>query len=263
MGLPEITLTGTRKFNPRTLGGCCLWIHADAYLHDGSGNVTVMLDQSGLNNDLYQLTPAQQVTVQNSIFFDGKPVFRFGDALRYYERIGINAIRGFPYGPNPSTTFVVFSRSVIPDANGFETMFYWQKGSGTPDIMLSTDSNGLFLSASQDNLTGWLSVDAVNTACIFGAQFQNSSMFHFKNGIPGESTNATGNFGGPTNPRIRIGNALETTNPTVFDRGFQGSLAEVIVFNRFLAPEERAEVFNQLGGYYDIPIAASWGGILG
>lgn len=264
MGLPEVTLTGDRRFDPRTLGGCCFWIHADAYLHDGSGNVTVMLDQSGLNNDMYQSVLAQQVTVQKSTFaFNGKATFVFSNTLKFYERVGINAIRGFPYGQTPSTTFAVFSRSTIPNAFGFEATFYWQKGDATPDISVQTDADGLLQSASQGILTDFLTSAPVNTAFIFGLQYNNSSMYHFKDGVPGAFTNATGNFGGPTNPRIRIGNASGNAPPVLGDRGFQGNLAEIIVFNRFLSPNERALVFNQLGAYYDIPVASAWGGALG
>lgn len=269
MGLPEATLTGRRRFDPRKIPGCFLWLAADSYFHDGSGNVTVMRDKSGLGNDLYQLAPAQQVTVTaNNPRFRGSPTFRFPDKLRYYERIGINAVRGQSAGATPWTIFTVFSRSELPEGNSDNAVVYWNRASGAliGGLLTTPVGGNLRTFTGGDQLTDGLSI-VQDEAAIFAATHEfvsgNGWTAHYKNNIPGR-TYAGGSFSAATDPRIRVGNFTENVIPGGSgDAGFKGDIAEIILWHRKLSEAERVLAFNQIGGYYNIPIAGGWGRVLG
>lgn len=265
MSLPEALVQGGRRYDFRRYGDVCLWLRGDAYSLSGS-NVQVLRDQSGAGNDMIQMTPANQIPEPLEVpFFHGRKAFYFdADKLRYYERRGSpSAIHGWPFAQTPYTVFAVCSRASAADANSSTCVINWQADAGiAPTCEFEfTALTAQFRTETNDSLLSDYTSTPADTANIWCLQYNNTFQYQFKNNVP-VGSGATGAFSAPTNPMIRIGNATDGA-PTPFTGGYHGHIAEIVIIKRFLTAQERTKVFNDLGGYYNIPVAGSWGGQIG
>lgn len=265
MGLGEALVNGdrSRRWDARTLSGCCLWLHADAYVWDGS-NVTTILDQSGLGNDLYQPTVARRLATApaSTPFFNGRRTFSFPTTKdKWYGRVG--GLSGMPFGQTPYTMFMVASRSEATDLNGDCLAIVWWKDTAVPNAYMAFKAaSNTFETFPGTQLTDTVECNPIDTPSIWCYQCNNQSAYNFQNNVPRRQSDGVGAFGAAVNPFMRLGANEGVAGPNA-NGNYVGNIAEVIIYSKFLSPDERTEVFNQLGGYYDIPVAGGWGGRIG
>lgn len=248
------------RFDARTVPECCFWIHADAYNWDGT-SVESIPDQSGLGQDLYQSNSARRFATEPAPtpFFNGRRTFLFPTTKdRWYGRT--NGLNGFPFGQTPWTLFVVCSRSEPSDESGTNCPFSWHRTAAAPNgALIFTSASNVMQSFSGSTFNDTAECNPVDVPYVWVMQYNNTSIYHFRNNVPLLFSDATGSFGAPATPLLRFGTS-DPGSPGVGASGnYVGNVAEVILYTRFLSPQERTYVSNQLGGYYNIPISGSWG----
>lgn len=258
--LAEGMVSGDRRWDARNIPECCFWIHADAYEWDGS-SVTVVPDQSGLRQDLFQPTVARRFATEPAptSFFNGRKTFLFPTTKdRWYGRT--DGMEGFPFGQTPWTTFVVCSRSESSDSLGQCCPFSWHRTAAAPNCaLIFTAANNTMQTFTGATFNDTAQCNPIDVPYVWTIQYNNTSVYHYRNNVPLLFSDATGAFGSPSSPRIRFGTSDPATPGVGASGNYVGNVAEVIVYSRFLSPQERTYVSNQLGGYYNIPICGSWG----
>lgn len=214
--------------------GLTTWLKADAGLiTDGSGNVQMWVDQSGANHDATQATESLRPGVAAN-FWLGKPVVRFDGtgrrlALPDTATLGIQ---------NSDYEMFIVARSGLGDvrflAGGTSTQNYevhLNGGQGVrfiPNPPWNTQSvdfgaNGAFsnnvlhaFAARVDGNTGYVRVDTA------------------------ESSDTAASARSSANVALMLGIRGDNTYP------LNGDIAEVLIYNRALTPQERAQVETYL-----------------
>ncbi len=226
--------------------GLELWLKADGVVHTEGATVTQWDDASSRSNDAVRgsapgANPANPILVASAA--NGRPVLRFDGSDVWFSFRRITDMR---------TIFWVLSKAPAAFGTRAERIVFGDTGSGlryhanfhpgahAKSFILDGTESTAFLREGQTRLNGRL-IDATAT--------------EFPSSLGVVSMVATGHVGAS-----RLG--YDRGYPT---RGWQGDIAEIIVYNRVLSDEERARVEDYLFAKYGIagqsepaPPSAAW-----
>ena len=229
------------NFVPTSVSGCTLWLDA-ADPNTLSGlSVTTWRDKSGVGNNASSSSPPTQGT------YNGYPVVNFNGSSQFMT--SSNTV------PLTTHTLIAVHRPAVINGNlqGNTSLFRFQASSGPYVVfpyMQNTTPRGYITSAdgagvgSIDSDNSTLVENSVITAFnIIIAVISSGSQTIFRNGTQQSSDTKT--LTGGTSSNLTIG----STNGTA--QFYQGSLAEMIVYNANLTAVQR----QQVEGY----LAWKWG----
>jgi lysophospholipase L1-like esterase len=248
-------------FQPTQLSGLKLWLDAGAItgLNDGDA-ISTWIDSSGLGNNAAQSTPARKPTYKVNQK-NGKPAVKFTGASN--NALGTPAI---DFSTTQALTiFIVMSSNGIPSANDQYILTLGSDYFGAQDelAILRKKTTGKMYSVhsgaatdafqSSRDPSGYISFCAVNDKSIVqtGAPFyQIHEAWNYIDGL--SSNGSTGGNGGENtntfgNKPIYVGAFHGGTGPVW---GFDGYVAEVIIYARNLTDSERNQVDVYLKNKY-------------
>ena len=243
---PVIVTTPAIATPPMPVTGMRLWLKADS-IPAGSGAVTYWADQSGRGNDATQFNfPNQPVLVQSAI--NGQPVVRFDGASSYLN------LPFFMSGAGAGDMFVVVRTATATTTNAVLVSGF---GAGAVTYYPAGSSNQI-----ADNFGSY------NAPATVIASFSDLTQPHLYNVVSATDFWATGLDGNwivssDFNPIDFANNQTAPVigayiNPgDIFDATnfFQGDIAEILVFDRMLADDERGAVGKYLGQKYGLTFA--------
>lgn len=228
---------------PTDLTGCILWLDAANAHDDGTGKCDQWNDASGAGNSAAQATPAARPSIARSSAFAGRPVLHFSGAQGM-------ATQAISYGP--------FSAFVVMRGTVGGIVYEHGSGSASGDYIYSpTGGPTLFVGRSGVQsallqLSGNPAWGTDNVARVVSTSFAGTHPSHafFMNEVPYRAVSETANDPGVgtytdiINIGARNGSSLFLT----------GDVAEIVLFNRALAPGERVQVEQYLGRKYGLNV---------
>lgn len=235
--LPSLILTNR---------GLVLWLKADAGVTaNAQGYVQTWSDQSGQSNHAIQTIEAWQPKWVTNVF-NGQPALRFNGVTNFLE---------IPHAPSLAANgalaiFAVVRVEDYENLNGIiaKTVknipapfdFYIQREAGFPFIFRGDGDR-------HAHLEGRAKVER-GQAAIVSVIMQGARAVAYLDGAyngTGNLTEAIRDGGRP----VRIGSRDD------FDAMLKGDVAEILLFNGAVSPNEREEIHHYLGNKYGIPIA--------
>lgn len=214
-------------------GGMLMWLKASTGVtKDGNGFVSYWADQSGAGNNVSQSTAALQPVLDLSAA-NGRPAVKFQGGGNVLQTSGLVAPAD---GPFSVLTFVSPTSIASPQT------IYWQGGSSSTNgygAGLTTPAN---LSASWGGSSAQITQTdpaAVGKWYLVSTTYDQSFHRMWVNGVSaGSAPKVDSNFNGGV---FSIGNYGPA--PT---QGFNGDIAEVLVYNRALSDDERSSAERYL-----------------
>jgi hypothetical protein len=217
-------------FYPRNLAGCVFWVRADLGITmDGSNLVSAWADQSEFqetNKTCTQGDPVKKPTFNASnTNYGGQPTIDFNASGSMFS--GTWTTPPPPHG----TTFIVGNAD----------------GTNNPCLFIDgIDSNRfLFYQNTSNSVDAWHGHDlgysptTPGSKHIYAIDYNAASSAIYQDAITAVATGDTG-----TNAPIGV----------TLGGQLNGSLAEIIIYNRTLSDNERALVFRYLGARYGVAI---------
>jgi hypothetical protein len=200
-----------------------------------SGTVATWVDKSASGFNVANATPAQQPTYTVG-GLNGKNILTFDGAADKLTNAGA-VIAGNDY-----TTFVVFNRTTAAARDGV-----FELGGGG-------SRNALFVNESANKLGYYINGSFFHSSNVYTAStYEVVSIVHdtttfglWRNGSSEIST--TGGTTRATTTGIYVGDDSSTGDQ------LQGNIAEIIVYDRDLTPDERRDIQNYLGNKWGITI---------
>jgi hypothetical protein len=256
--LPTLDLGGVQAAEPASLEGLTLWLRADAGIsHDGQGRVARWTDQSGRDNDAFQIDDARKPQfVRDGL--NRKPILRFDGAD---DRLAIDALHYDALGQIEGLTLFVLVKSAATSDQillSFDRNEYWRFSlrSGAGGVGWHTRGAG----GGVDDLTTATPVTDARwhvISCRFAAGEAPDKPIH----VDGEEVAATAAHGGAGlgSGAIRfgyigVGSEAGVVNGNLGPNQFlAGDLAEVILFGRALSDLERRQIERYLIEKYNTP----------
>jgi hypothetical protein len=227
---------GRAPFTPTDIAGAVLWLRADLGITEAGSGVSVWADQSGNGNDFAQGTDANRPVLNAAGWSNGLPTVDFTRATPHWMTHSGNIISG-----HDVTGFGVValeSTGITQDLLGFQ-----------PGVLgiLAVDRTGAL--AVYDG-TAWRTGSTATTDEVAIAWELDSSaplITLYKNG----SAVATPVYDATFNiPATTV--ALGAMRPAIAAQELDGKLAEVLVYDRVLADNERDQVFAYLAARYGL-----------
>jgi hypothetical protein len=222
--------------------GLAMWLKADTGVtQDGSGNVTAWADQAGSNN-VAQGTGSNEPSYISSDV-NGKPALRFNGSQWLYSSNNL--------GLNADVTVIAVGSTTAPSAAG-DSVYLGTSDSETCRGLGYSSSTQLF-DVSGSSVAGAAS-PAANTFVTEEATLDTdlASVVLYRNGVQ----TATGTV--TTAQNLSAGITVGANNNGT-SAGWQGDVAEVLVYDHKLSAADLAQVDGYLAdkyGFYDIN--ASW-----
>ena len=214
---------------PTQLNGCIGWFRADLGVTQFTGSVSAWADQSPAGNNLSQPVGAQNPGITfNSPLFNNQPCLTFSSASA--GQCLSSSLWSTPMA-QPATVIAVGT---------------FQGNGNIQGILNMSGTTSLF----QVRLTAAGTIGAGNPTVLNSTIFPGATPIVFADYVNNsQNPTNTGNTGagtGGTQLLIGAGSGAAATD------NFNGSLAEVIIFNRQLTPQEMSLIFNYLGAKYGI-----------
>ncbi len=220
---------------PVTGNGMILWLRGDLGVTTSGSNVTQWSDLSGSGNDLSQTNGSAQPTfVTNAV--NSLPAVNFNGTSQYFNFPGSSTFSDFSQG---ESIFAVLN----PATGGPHYVFDVSNGAVSNNLTVSnTGTTGTFTVVKNGSTSGL----SATSSLILGQYqlleaFQTSTTGTIKvNGVQ----KATGTLNAP----VVIARTMNHvgTNYNASADFYQGGLAELIVFNRYLSGSEQAQVESYL-----------------
>lgn len=248
----SLLIAGTRipvpQIAPNETSGLKLWFKADSITAaDGTPQAT-WSDQSGLGNDAFNPTPAQQ-PLYRADALNGNPALEFDgvdDSLQSvdvdYSTITIMAVARFTY-PYPGSDYRMCLLSKHLNFPDFSTALYFNwntDGSSSVTMRNSLDGQNEFFVGTPANKDQWY---------IVSATYDGSRSMIYMDGVqksassqqPGSIHNNTATF--------YIGR-----NANTLPHRFGGDIAEILMYDRALSSDERKGVECNLALKYGLTV---------
>lgn len=231
------------QFKPTSLGGCALWLKADAGIVTVDGKVSAWADQSGNGRHATQSTSADYRPLYVASAQGNRPTLRFDGSNDYLNTVAANTFASVAF-----TWF--FVTSPTKNANSQSMFSYHTDGGGGASIGLDDSSTGYvkFHVDSYNNTKVLSSGSILNVASILTGKLD-SAITLYRNGALQNQ---------------RTGTLIHTIPNTVAQiakwpggsQYFGGDISEIIIFNRALTDAERQTIERHLSGKYNITLAA-------
>lgn len=247
------------SFSPLSISNCRLWLDgqdASSFTLDTSGgrtSVSQWSDKSGGARHFVQATKANQPTYEATSALNNKPALGFVSTNQYmlHAPTGTDLIQNLA----GQTTFIVFRPNALPSVEG-RLISICQNGTTVQTLQATTlRSSPAFrvgdkIRGSDIGAVIDAGTPAINTNYVIchAADAANGDLFSFVNGTAlGSNTSwqTAGNFENASHGDVRLGGRLA-------DRWFDGLIAEVVLYGRFLSPAERTSVTTALQSKWGI-----------
>lgn len=230
---------------PNQLSGCKLWLRADLGISLLGGTVVNWSDQSGNGNDAFNgsgttspfYDASHNINGQKVLFFD--PVY--GKFLQLTSSFGSpSALHAFIVHRRPSATETTTSWTGFwaLGTSGQYTHMPWK------DVSVGGDNHIYDDGGSTTRYDCGVAVVPLDQAQVYEVQNQAGSWRNFLNG-KSQFTSLTNTVGSGA-ATVYIGSSPDQVVV------YRGDVAEVIVYNRILSPNERALLINYLNGRYGL-----------
>lgn len=223
--------------DPTSVSGLTVWLKADAGVSTNAVGVTGWTDQSGNNYTVTQNTSGQQPTLVSNVL-NGKPVLRWTGSQQLSSAAQIQ-------GLNADMTIITVGSTTAPSAQAYSV--FLGVGDNTAYAgqcrSLGYESSQQLMDASFVSALGASSPNAGTyavEACTLDSTLSNIAFY--RNG----TQTATGTLSsvGSLSSGISIG------NDTTASYGWQGDIAEVLVYNHQLSTSEFAQINLYLANKY-------------
>jgi hypothetical protein len=240
--------TGASSFAPTALSGCVWWLRADQGTNTtvNGAAVTAWNEMSGsgdTSRNLAQGTTVNQPTyVASDTAFSGQPtiLFVFGAHTQFL----VNAAAWNATYVQPWSVFLV-GRNNVAGSN----QYFITKNSGTPraDIYDGGASDVLGATGVTDTI---LTTASVTNASVFGVAWNGTSSNVYVNAL---TPTSTGNLDAASlgDAAMCVGTYRSTDNNYGL---LAGRVAEIVAYNRTLAPGELTNLFAYFRARYGIAI---------
>lgn len=224
--------------DPTGVSGLKMWFKADAGVTaDSSGNVSAWIDQTSSHYTVTQNTTGYQpALISNTL--NGKPVLRLSGNQGLYNSAAANT------GLNGGLTIITVGSVTDPSAHQYAA-YLGNASSPGQTRALGFYQSWAYLDASGTGVYGEASPDAneyVIEAATLDAAHQNVAFY--RNG----TASASGSFAGASD----LSTGLSLGNDSTGANGWTGDIAEVLVYDHQLGPEELAIVNLYLAGKYGL-----------
>lgn len=242
--LVAVAISGllTASGHSAVITNLALWLKADAGVTTSGSTVTSWADQvvgsteTAGNNGTGPQFVASAINGQAAIRFDGN------DRL-WNNRVGTSPITG-----NAMTVFVVARR--IGAVANTSTAVFTQNGTpydynNTSNLVLAYEGPGTSLSTYRNGSLSNPGNPGNNNPYVFATVFDGSFNTAYLNGVAGATVASTGTF---DFDHIVLGQRYENG----FTNGYNGDIAELLVYDRALTAAEQNEVGFYLAQKYSL-----------